>query len=113
NNLYGYGQIDAYAGLLDILGLSAIREISSFAPQGVTVRPLAQHALELCFDRKPEKPVRVTVYTMAGVRVLTETFCPTSDAHRLSLPASVSGVAVVQVDEADGKPIGSVMVKVF
>ena len=50
---------------------------------------------------------------MAGVRVLTETFCPTSDAHRLSLPASVSGVAVVQVDEADGKPIGSVMVKVF
>ncbi len=50
---------------------------------------------------------------MAGVRVLTETFCPTSDAHRLSLPASVSGVTVVQVDEADGKPIGSVMVKVF
>ena len=112
NNLYGYGQIDVYAGLLDILGLSAIREISAHSPQGVTIRPLAQHGLELSFDQKPEKPVRVSGYTLAGMKVFTETFCPTSDIHRLSLPASIGGVLVVQVDWADGTAVGSVMVKV-
>ena len=112
NNLYGYGQIDVYAGLLDILGLSAIREISAHRPQGVTVRPLAQHGLELSFDQKPERLVRVSVYTLAGVKVFTETFCPTSDTHSLSLPASIGGVVVVQVDGADGTAMGSVMVKV-
>ncbi|MCR4582645.1 MAG: S8 family serine peptidase [Prevotella sp.] len=39
NNYYGWGQIDAYAGLLEALSLpSSIRTLSTHQPQGVTFR---------------------------------------------------------------------------
>ena len=39
NNEYGYGEIDAYAGLLDVLGLpTTLPQLSRHQPQGVTFR---------------------------------------------------------------------------
>ena len=37
NNEYGYGEIDVYRGLLDVLGLNGINSLSTYQPSGVNI----------------------------------------------------------------------------
>ena len=50
NDVYGYGEIDAYRGLLEVLSLSGIEGISLHQPKGVQVFPV-EGGLRLVFDR--------------------------------------------------------------
>ena len=90
NIYYGWGEIDAYAGLLDILGLTGIREISQHQPTGLKFR-LEGRTLHIDGIDSSET---VTVFDLSGRPVLrTET----SSDGILSLPELSAGVYAVQV----------------
>ena len=90
NVYYGWGEIDAYAGLLDILGLTGIKEISKHQPVGLKFR-LEGHTLHIDGIDSSET---VTVFDLSGRPVLrTET----SSDGILPLPALPAGVYAVQV----------------
>lgn len=90
NIYYGWGEIDAYAGLLDILGLTGIKEISQHQPAGLKFR-LEGRTLHIDGIDSSET---VTVFDLSGHPVLrTET----SSDGILSLPELSAGVYAVQV----------------
>ena len=90
NNYYGWGEIDAYAGLLDILQLTGIPELSRHQPKGVTFR---MEGGRLIIDGAEDgTPVRI--YTTDGRLVASAPLAGGS----VSLPASSpAGVYAVQV----------------
>ena len=99
NNYYGWGEIDAYAGLLDILGLpTSVPGLSQHQPAGMTFR---LDGKTLYIDGiKPDTDV--TVYDLSGRPVLSTT---TSDGI-IELPALPQGVYAVQI----GK-LGSTLIR--
>ena len=87
---YGNGKIDAYRGLLHVLGISTrIPELSRHQPQDVTFRLSAGR---LTFVGVPDgTPIRV--YTTEGILLADSALQDGS----ISLPATVPGVYAVQV----------------
>ena len=68
NNYYGWGEIDAYAGLLDILGLgTSIPELSKHQPAGVKFR-LQGNTL---YIDGAEEGTDIRIYTTDGRLVTT------------------------------------------
>ena len=112
NNYYGYGQIDVYAGLLDILGLSNIKSISRQQPSGITITPDGNRNIRLAFTSAPAKPFTVTVYTVAGAKLLNLTCQPHQSDYIISLPAStVSGIYAVQITSSEKQNTGSSLIR--
>lgn len=97
NNAYGYGGIDAYRGLLDVLGLSGISAISHHQPRGVEMVPDAD-GLRLLFSQPPSTYIYIKVYSLSGACLYAEHVMANSPEVHLTLPASVSGVCAVQID---------------
>ena len=110
NNLYGYGEIDAYRGLLDILGLTRIETISQHQPSGVRMYS-KDGSLHLLFTEPTQAPVAITVYSVAGTRLhhlqlasgLTEAVVP--------LPSLPSGIYAVQLSSCHRAITGSQLVR--
>ena len=99
NNYYGWGEIDAYAGLLDILGLStSVPDLSQHQPAGITFRLEGQTLYINGIDTE----TGVTVYDLSGRPVVSVT---TSDG-KIELPALPQGVYAVQI----GK-LGSTLIR--
>ena len=98
NNYYGYGEIDAYRGLLDILDVTAIKEISQHEPHDARI--WAQDGLlHIVFDHVPTTPVAVSIYTTGGARVYQTSLSTQQKDVTLSLPTLSKGVYVVQLGE--------------
>ena len=128
NNVYGFGEIDAYRGLLEVLSLSGIEGISLHQPKGVEVLPV-EGGLRLVFDHEVTEPIRVKVYNLSGVcvcerrevdqttpgrRLLHEDAIAYSGGETITfvaLPNALSGVYVVQVECADKRLQGSTLVR--
>jgi subtilisin family serine protease len=100
NNYYGYGEIDAYAGLLDILGLTtSVPGLSMHQPQGVTFR---LEGSTLYVDGMDDD-VSITVYNVNGK---TE-FSGRVENGAVKLPALDAGVYAVQVGT-----VGSTLIRI-
>ena len=98
NNKYGYGEIDAYRGLLDILGITAIKEISLHEPQNAQI--WAQDGLlHVVFNKTSEKPVMLSIYTTGGARVYQTSI--SAGQQNVSLPISTlpQGIYAVQLGD--------------
>lgn len=96
NNKYGYGDIDAYRGLLDILSAAGIKEISQHEPQDATI--WAQDGLlHIVFDNVSDKPVTLSIYTTGGARVYQT--CIDASQHEVTLPLPTlgKGIYIVQL----------------
>ena len=90
NIYYGWGEIDAYAGLLDILDVTAnIPELSQHQPAGIKFR-LKGHALSV---EGAEDGTPVTVYDLSGRPVLRATVAD----GLVQLPDLRGGVYAVQL----------------
>lgn len=110
NNEYGYGEIDTYRGLLDILGLSNIEAISQQPLQDVDIRP-ADGSLQLTFSRQPSSPIRVAIYNAAGSLCHQSTLTPHDTVVRLPIPSFPAGVYAVQLTAADQHLCGSALIR--
>ncbi len=98
NNMYGYGEVDAYAGLLYILGLSAIDGISSHVPEGVSFSMHGDGMLGIEFAKMLQAPVTVSVYSTSGVMVKRQQVAADGQACTIDLGTLADGVYAVQVD---------------
>lgn len=98
NNQYGYGEINAYAGLLDILGISAIKGISHHTPRGITISPISANRLILQFDDAPTSGVSIAVYSLSGSILHRESLSVSDTTYTIQLPTTIGGVVAVQID---------------
>lgn len=93
NNYYGYGEIDAYAGLLDILGLTtSVPGLSLHQPAGITFHLEGQTLYIDGIDTETD----ITVYDMSGRPVVSTV---TSDG-KIELPTLPQGVYAVQIGKS-------------
>ena len=96
NNRYGYGEIDVYRGLLDILGVTGIKEISQHHPQTVSIS-FKDGLLHLQFSELPQQPVTLSIYSTGGVLHYQQRLSVKQQEITLPLPIKGKGVYVVQL----------------
>ena len=97
NNHYGYGEIDAYKGLLYILNLTGIKELSAHHLSNATVRPKSDGTVSIRFDDKPQQSLRCKAFTTDGKLVCTTLLPAHSTEHTISLP-NIHGIVAIQID---------------
>lgn len=105
NNHYGYGEIDAYKGLLYILNILGVEGLSSQHVTGAVVRPNSDGTISIRFDAEPQHSIRCKAFTTDGKLVHTTLLPSHSTEHRLSLPG-IHGIVAIQLDG-----LGSTLVK--
>ncbi len=98
NDLYGYGQIDVYGGLLRILGIDKIDDISGQQPSAVHFCINADLSLTVSFDMPLTKDAVVNIYAVSGQQLQTASASAGTTTLTIPLrPARGSSVVVVQV----------------
>ena len=106
NNTYGYGQIDAYNGLLRVLELpSRIPDLSDHQPQGVIFR-LENHTLYADFGDEYPKCIEFRIYTLNGSMVMNR-----RGKDHINLSSLKSGVYAVQLITDSRKTTGSTLIR--
>ncbi len=111
NNEYGYGQIDVYRGLLYILGIDGIEEISHHQPQNVSFR-VQDRSLVVSFGTSLGKDACVRLYTTSGKMIHCETIPEGQHQAVITIPQSGKGVLAVQVDGDTKQSSGSTLIRV-
>ena len=96
NNVYGHGEIDAYKGLLDILGITGIQALSHHQPQGVRVG-VRDGQLNLLFAQKPSEPVLLSIYATSGALLYHQQVTPMTHDITIPLPIHTPGIYAVQL----------------
>lgn len=111
NNSYGYGLIDAYAGMLHVLGIdSSIPGVSTHQPALLHIRPNGNGAIHMQLDAAPRHPFTVRVYTVSGECVANRQF--ERGALDYYLPFSLPhAVYVIQVDSDEPGLKGSQLLR--
>lgn len=113
NNQYGYGEIDAYHGLLDILSADRIEDISTHQPHAVTIRSGANSTLRLSFNDQPRRPFTVSLFSLTGQLLMRHTVePPEGDTCTVSLPTTAHGISIVQIDSTEPGMTGSEIIKI-
>lgn len=106
NNMYGYGEINAYRGLLYILGIDGIEGLSSEHISKASVRPDGNGNITVTLDGENTKPLNCRLYTTGGALAKSITLPPYSTTH--TIPADgLKGIIAVQIDG-----MGSTLVRV-
>ena len=96
NNDYGYGEIDAYRGLLDILGLTGIKELSQHQLTDVQIR-VDGGQLQLSLPHASATPLTLSLYSTAGVQLVKTTIPAGNTCYTYPLPNLPAGVYAVQM----------------
>lgn len=96
NNIYGYGEIDVYRGLLYILGVDRIGEVSE-NHTSARIR-CSDSQLHVSFGQPLSSPVRLRLYTMNGRLVHMMTIDAGQTSQSLSLSSLPAGIYAVQLD---------------
>ena len=106
NNFYGWGEIDAYAGLLEALSLStSVKELSTSQPSQATFR-VEGRALSILMAESASG--RLSVYDVKGV--LQATY-PVNGTTRIDLSKLPAGVYAVQLTTNDRLTTGSTLIR--
>lgn len=107
NSLAGYGEVDAYAGLLEVLRryVTGIDALSSHHPSGVTITQQGDH-LQISFEQKASCPVVCTLYGLDG-RLLSRHVLCTDTPNVISLSHLPAGVYAAQISSSNASLCGS------
>ncbi len=111
NNQYGYGQIDVYRGLLYILGVDKIEEVSQKQPAEVTFRVQGNGCFDAIFDKPLAKSAEIKVYSLSGILLKTVVADCGSTTVRVEFPMSGNGVVAVQVNGDGATTTGSTLLR--
>jgi len=114
NTLYGHGEINVYRGLLHLLGISAIAEVSTTPVQ--SLRPLASPSgtLRLQAAATPRQTLTLRLYALGGQQLATWSVAPAQWHDRvltLPLPATASGIVALQADSDEPALSGSLLIR--
>lgn len=104
NYQYGYGEIDAYRGLLYLLGFDRIEAISPHQPQHPLFR---QKGNSLCVEETVMEGT-ISIYNLAGQLLLRRSLIPGITIDLSTLPA---GIYAVQTSTASTTTTGSTLIR--
>ena len=109
NNYTGYGQIDVYKGLLDILGLTKIESLSqTLTPVKISIG--ANGRLHLAFDAVTDSPLTVKVFSVDGIQRTSVQLNAGKTDYDIDLGYLPRGVYAVQVG-GDNRFKGSTLIR--
>lgn len=109
NTEYGYGEIDAYKGLLHLLGLSGIQDISTSQPKKADIH-VHNRQITINFQSPSQKVVHALVYNLRGER-LTQITIPLGTTS-INIPLNFTdGVYAVQLNSGDPTFCGSTLIR--
>ncbi len=111
NNLYGYGQIDAYKGLLFLLGLDKIKDISSRQPAGVKIGLSPDNDLHVAFEERLDGPAKVKIYSVGGQLLQTFELAAGIAETTVPLTAAARGIIAVQINAPTPSCTGSFLLR--
>lgn len=112
NNLYGYGEIDVYRGLLRILGIDAVEGISDSQPTGVDFRLDRSSTLHIDFARPSDFPVQVYIYNVSGSMLYKGNIAAGTETAEVGMDKFSKGLYVVQLTSPDKTLHGSTLVRI-
>ena len=110
NNHYGYGEIDAYRGLLDILGLTKIEGIKLSRPSRLEVFT-QDGSLHILLDTTTRQPVRVRIFALTGELLIERQLIPTTSEVVMPLSSTIQGIVLVQTESQITGLTGSRLVR--
>ena len=106
NNVYGYGEIDAYRGLLYILGIDGIDEISANHTKATV--SVSGGRLQVRLPQEAGKPASLRIFNLSG-RQVYQTVLPAHQlAYDLALPSLPAGIYAIQIE---GEASGSTLIR--
>ena len=111
NSKYGYGEIDAYNGLLHILGAARIEGVSHHQPQLLRISA-SDGLLQLTCDTPPTAPLHVSIYSIGGTLVHDATIHTPLASCQIPLTSCRPGLYIVQVTCSIAQYTGSQVVNV-
>ena len=111
DNLCGYGQIDAYRGLLDILGLSKIESLSDRQPCALNIYVDRGRRLRISAGEESTEEMSLRVYSVDGSLRYSSVLKSGQREWSVDLSALPDGVYAVQTDGADRALTGSTLVR--
>ncbi len=111
NNLWGYGEIDAYRGLLYILGYSGIQDISQEQPRAAHFSMKTDGQLCIRLESPSKEPIRLCVYATGGQVVEQQTLPAGLEQYGVSLSHLPQAVYVVQMNSHDPQLRGSTLIR--
>lgn len=111
NNLYGHGELDGYKGLLDVLGLTAIKTISLHQLSHLHIVP-QQGSLQLLFDQLPDDDLLVRIYSVSGTLLMEQRLRPSTTSVKIALPHALHGLYAIQVNSNEPTLTGSELVRI-
>ena len=111
NCQYGYGEIDAYSGLLHILGAARIEGVSHHQPQLLRISA-SDGLLQLTCDTPPTAPLHVSIYSLGGTLVHDATIHTPLASCQIPLTSCRPGLYIVQVTCSIAQYTGSQVVSV-
>lgn len=104
NNLYGYGEIDAYRGLLYMLNLDGVIGLSQHQPIGAHFQLNGRH-LSVDFDKVFDGTVTLRIFGTDGRLLMT------SHDRSVMLDRLPHGVYAVQLTTSDAVTTGSTLIR--
>ena len=96
NNYYGYGEIDVYRGLLYLLGIDQISEVS--ASQSPVRIGLSGGRLTIDCGRTLSADTRVRLFSLSGRQTHEARIPAGRQTYGLNIPRLAEGVYAVQID---------------
>lgn len=111
NNLYGYGEIDAYRGLLYLLGIDGIADLSHQQPTRATFSIDAQGCVTVHLAAPASCPFSIQVYSTAGQRLATHRFAVGQCQYTFSLAHLPHGIYALQLNGGNDGFTGSTLVR--
>ena len=111
NNLYGYGEIDAYRGLLYLLGIDGIADRSHQQPTRATFSIDAQGSVTVHLAAPASRPFSIQVYSTAGQRLATPQFATGQCQYTFSLAHLPHGIYALQLNGGNDGFTGSTLVR--
>lgn len=101
NSRWGYGEIDAYSGIVDILGLSGIAHASRPVADGVDIVPAGEGRVRLIFAQPEATSLLSVRFYSPGGQLVKQQLVMTDACGKCTVAAPRRGVYLVQVTTAD------------
>lgn len=114
NCKYGYGEIDVYRGLLEVLDISGIEGIDGKMAGNLKAELTHNGTLKLQFDGMPSPSAMVTLYNLSGKKIWQSNIGALSkhedsSAFEVSVPILPEGVYLLSVSGSNAD--GSILIR--
>jgi subtilisin family serine protease len=112
NNFYGYGEIDVYKGLLDVLDLVQNVDISSY--QSALTKVLVMDGgkqLRIHFNETADAPFEIRIYSVNGSMIKKLSFKPGLQDYDIDAAGMQKGIYAVQISSKNARATGSSLIR--